>query len=113
VQARIPAALCAIHNFIREHDPSPDPHLSTTPDRRGNPEYDDNTNVQVYTGAARDNHAKRDEIAIAMWEDYQARRVEMGLDDEDGEEDSDEESDNDDKDNENDVEDDGGLGNSM
>jgi hypothetical protein len=83
VQVQILAALCAIHNFIHEHDTPPDPWLSTTPSRHGSPEYDgdDMMNPQVYAGTE-GNNDRWDEIATAMWEDYQARRMEMGLDEE-------------------------------
>jgi hypothetical protein len=79
VQVQIPAALYTIHNCIREHDTPPDPQLSTTPSHHGSPEYDDDDmNPQVYAGKGNNN--RWDEIVIVMWEDYQARCMEMGLD---------------------------------
>jgi hypothetical protein len=100
MQVQIPAALCAIHNFIREHDTPLDPRLSTTPSRHGSPKYDgDDMNPQVHAGTEGNNN-RWDEIATAMWEDYQARRMEMGLDEEetddsgDGDDDNDNDNDN-------------------
>ena len=73
IQARLPAALCAIHNFTREHDPE-----VTASD-------DDGTNIdhEFYhrgggyemEGLGADNAeaaAMRDEIANNMWVDYQS-----------------------------------------
>jgi hypothetical protein len=82
MQVQILAALCVIHNFIREHNTPPDPQLSTTPSCHGSPEYDsDDINPQVHAGTEENNN-RQDEIVTAMWEDYQARRMEMGLDEE-------------------------------
>ena len=73
VQARIPAALCAIHNFIRIHDPAEDTVLAADNDN----DYDDNTALdrdhEAFAAAAAENDtmsAKRDSIAQAMWDDY-------------------------------------------
>jgi hypothetical protein len=97
MQVQIPAALCAIHNFIHEHDTPPDPWLSTTPSRHGSPEYDgDDMNPQVHAGTEGNNN-RQDEIVMVMWEDYQARHMEMGLD----EEETDDSGDGDDDDNNN------------
>jgi hypothetical protein len=100
VQVQIPAALCAIRNFIREHDTHPDPWLSTTPSRHGSPKYDgDDLDPQVHAGTE-GNNDRRDEIATAMWEDYQAKHMEMSLDEEEtedgGDDDDDDDDDNDD-----------------
>jgi hypothetical protein len=49
---------------------------------------------QVHTGT-KGNNNRQDEIAIAMWEDYQARHMEIGLDEEDTDEKSGDGDDND------------------
>ncbi|KAF8802848.1 hypothetical protein BYT27DRAFT_7111370, partial [Phlegmacium glaucopus] len=73
VQNQIPAALCAIHNFIRIHDPTEEVDIVT----------EDQVNHQANTGDAfvhqieyneamdGDVAARRDEIAQRMWQDYQ------------------------------------------
>jgi hypothetical protein len=71
IQARIPLALCAIHNFIRIHDPDEihdfevhdehadiEPHGILAPGPAGRQE--------IARGTAR-----RDVIAQSMWENYQ------------------------------------------
>jgi len=76
IQARIPVALCAIHNFIRSHDPDDE---GTLPE--GNFSSDDENHAchqgQVTTVTAGDSqelddaNMMRDHIAKAMWDDYQ------------------------------------------
>ena len=71
VQAHIPPALCAIHNFIRIHDPH---DIEEFADIEGH-------NVDVESGALAEHavtqeekgraSAKRDAIASQMWDDYQ------------------------------------------
>jgi hypothetical protein len=80
IQARIPPALGAVHNFIREHDP--DEILDFIGDTR-----DPNPNLAsihgtLSTGPAQRAeiiHAtsRRDQIAHAMWISYQ--RITQGL----------------------------------
>ena len=79
IQARILAALCALHNFICTHDTDdiiPEVNHDNTYD------HDYATSSSV---AAELNHPseKRDLIAQQMWEDYICVREERGLDDED------------------------------
>jgi hypothetical protein len=71
-QARIPAALAAIHNFIRIHDPN---------DLEGFLEADDAergffagelAEGQTRTAEKRRANTRRDRIAAEMWEQYQA-----------------------------------------
>jgi hypothetical protein len=75
IQAKIPAALCAIHNFIHHHDPQEGEisenidsersnHTSHAGDETVGPGMEseiDDSNV----------HARRERIATAMWENYQ------------------------------------------
>jgi hypothetical protein len=74
IQARIPAALAAIHNFICEHSDADDDnplkmnggnmvnasHESHDEDRDDGPTFNDD-----------DVDERRDQIARAMWDDYQ------------------------------------------
>jgi hypothetical protein len=74
VQARIPAALCAIHNFISIHDPAEDTIL-TVDDNDNNAPLDDHDHEAPAAAAAAEidtPSAKRDYIAQAMWDDYLA-----------------------------------------
>lgn len=72
IQAQIPAALCALHNFIRRFDPKDDVELAgvNLPDKDVEP-----------TGVLADGPAdaverrradqRHDDIAEEMWVDYQ------------------------------------------
>lgn len=81
IQARIPAALCAIHNFTRDHDPllSED----NTPDidhdfyHRGGP-----FEAEGLGADSEEAVAMRDNIAEQMWRDYQDYIAENDDDDE-------------------------------
>jgi hypothetical protein len=72
VQAKIPAALCAIHNFIRLHD---DQELDDIPgEEQVNQGAHAGDNIVAQTGIDEDGDAvveRRDLIAQAMWNDYQ------------------------------------------
>lgn len=88
VQARIPAALCAIHNFIQRLDPE----TFFTPEfqalRLEHIQEDDDGDTSGYgnladgpVDAAERHRAdgRRDQIAEAMWEDYRRELRERGL----------------------------------
>lgn len=84
VQARIPAALCAIHNFIRTHDGQE----GLLPERRDifdndNPEYQGQpADVAAQPEVINNANILRDRIAQKMWDDYQLILAERGaLDD--------------------------------
>ena len=92
IQARIPAALCAIHNFIRTHDHdeaaqveaelATDPHSNLdyeNPEQQGIPDDE--------LDGSRDMKEARDHIARHMWDDYQAILQERGMLDSDSDED--------------------------
>jgi hypothetical protein len=75
IQAQIPAALCALHNFIRIHDPQEEElageeypnqggHTGDGFVRQASNVEDNNPNGAV----AR----RRNEIALSMWNSYQA-----------------------------------------
>ena len=111
IQAQIPAALCAIHNFIRVHRLTSNNESSDLDEMDDDGGYtSDDRNVDTgpanHTMANSNDTAKqlRDQIADAMWVDYQRilrERNEEGLDngnedvDEDKDEDEDEDEDGD------------------
>jgi len=70
VQARIPVALCALHNFIAKYDPSdeallPEPHA----------DCDLVNSAGVEPEPAGNASAHHDKIAEMMWEQYQQTGV--------------------------------------
>lgn len=99
VQARIPAALCAIHNFIAKYDPSE----ASLPENA--PSYDNYNNRVDFAGGEpeQDHHARnhRDQIAEMMWQSYQqvcAERAEVGSDESLSDNNGDDDGDNNDDD---------------
>ena len=76
IQARIPAALAAIHNFIRIHDPETNP----IPDEDHNTGHVNDADHQASSLEAERqddiSDVRRDEIAQAMWDDYLAYHAE-------------------------------------
>lgn len=92
IQARIPTALCAIHNFIRKHEPDEQELQATLvgdnfhdPDE-GADAAEDAEDGDLETGMG----AIRDRIATEMWEAYSTHilqeQLQVGdmLDDSDG-----------------------------
>ena len=98
VQAQIPSALCAIHNFIKIHDPN-DGEMTNL----GNSEYSSSIPNPGDNGVQQMNHVeddvshnvtvRRDKIAQDMWDSYQ-RVLEAREGDESGNEDDNVEDDN-------------------
>ena len=86
VQARIPVALCAIHNFIQKFDPS---EGQVPADNIGSFGYG-NSNEDIGGNNDRSD-ARREKIAEDMWRDYQEILAERGMVD-NTDEDSQEES---------------------
>jgi hypothetical protein len=85
IQARIPPATAAIHNFILDHDPQEVEEVSETPDPNpGNlpAERDFGTLARGPANSAEKARAKRkrDQIAQEMWNSYQAILAERGED---------------------------------
>lgn len=76
IQARIPAALCALHNFIRRYDPTelddyPEP-VDFANGYANGAEIGDLA-TQAINAAERDRMGiKRDQIAQDMWNSYMA-----------------------------------------
>jgi hypothetical protein len=79
VQAQIPSALCAIHNFIRIHDSTEEEELELL--NLGNSEYSSSIPNPGDDGVRQVNHGeddddsevaiRRDKIAQDMWDSYQ------------------------------------------
>lgn len=79
IQARIPPALCAIHNFIRIHDPQDIENFADVVDGYGDEAGSGTLAEHAVTQAEKERAgAKRDAIANQMWEDYQALLRERG-----------------------------------
>ena len=85
IQARIPTALCAIHNFIRKHDPNEGELLAQAnfggddfPDADEGPYAE----VDVEDGNL-EMGAIRDQIATEMWEAYTDILLERDMQDSD------------------------------
>lgn len=82
IQAKIPAALCSIHNFIRLHDVDE----GELPEERNL--HDQDHNIFDHGGAFVEENPEeanvemarlRDQIARSMWEDYQQILLERGM----------------------------------
>jgi hypothetical protein len=86
IQARIPAALCAIHNFIRTHDNDESLTEPEFVDYMPN-DHDHNASVAAAVEADRSS-GRRDIIAQQMWDDYVRICNESGIgeDDQSGDE---------------------------
>ena len=68
IQARIPAALCSIHNFIRTHDQFDQDEDLVEPDYGGHDDYHD---IGEAAALGPDEPSARwDQIAQQMWDDY-------------------------------------------
>lgn len=77
LQARVPPALCALHNFIGRRDPSDiedysvGANLEAAHIQADDPEIGDLA-LHALTPADREHaDVKREQIANAMWDDYQ------------------------------------------
>jgi hypothetical protein len=82
VQAWIPAALAAIHNFISIHNPHDQPISNTTADgaQAGNLYINDEEDVAEAPGPNKPNQdLRRDMIAQKMWDDYVGICAERGI----------------------------------
>lgn len=89
IQAQIPPAMCAIHNFIHNHDPDDAAQYLS-----GDEEHDVNSNpgqtqendfgvlaaAAVTSAEKTRSEEKRDRVAQAMWDDYQRVLHERKLD---------------------------------
>jgi hypothetical protein len=88
IQARIPVALCALHNFIRIHDPheEPLPHraiFNDNPTHQGQPGQaiprNADADADAIVGDDVDAIMFCDRIATEMWEEYQNILLERDL----------------------------------
>jgi hypothetical protein len=77
-QARIPAALAAIHNFIRIHDPEELNDFAEAEDMEPGFFSGELAEGQTRTAEKRRANTRRDGIAAEMWEQYQAELQERG-----------------------------------
>ena len=69
-QARIPAVLCALHNFMRVHDSQVDPDPNDLlPDENTDGTFDFIPGEAVDEGGI-EERTLRDRIATEMWHDY-------------------------------------------
>ena len=94
IQARIPAALCTIHNFIRTHDTDDTDDILTEPEFIDHAS-DDHDDASIAAAVEADRSSNRhDIIAQQMWDGYMQICSERGIDED--EEDDDEEDDEDD-----------------
>ena len=78
IQARIPPALAATHNFIRDHDTMEILDFDDPVDHQSGLYGILGTGPACHTEILRAT-AKRDEIASAMWRSYQELTCGMGL----------------------------------
>jgi DDE superfamily endonuclease len=79
LQARIPAALAAIHNFIRIHDPEELTSFTEPVDLERGFVSGELAAGQTRTAEKRRATTRRDEIAAAMWAQYQAELQRRGI----------------------------------
>jgi hypothetical protein len=91
IQARIPAALCAIHNFICIHDPI-DEVMYTDDDDSNNGVVSNDDTIEAVAAEADQPLVRRDRIAQQMWDDYLAIRMERAIDNDNDDEDSEDSS---------------------
>lgn len=90
IQARIPAALCAIHNFISIHDPTEE-IIHADNNNEDAPDGDDHIAPAMAAMEVNDVPSiRRDHIAQEMWEDYLTICMERGIHDADEEDGSEE-----------------------
>lgn len=98
LQARIPAALAALHNFILTHEPTDQPDTPASFNEalsHGYPTDRDHRASSLEAEAHTSDHdaeQRRDKIAEEMWADYVIKRREMGIPVEGDEDDEDDES---------------------
>jgi hypothetical protein len=84
IQARIPAALCALHNFIRRSDPSEIDDYPDAADLASNcangAGIGDLATRAINTAERERMSLKRDQIAQEMWDSYMAWVQRGGVD---------------------------------
>jgi hypothetical protein len=82
IQARIPSALAAIHNFIRLHD-SEEGTLEGDIDDSMHGHFGEYSNPHAPATVEDEVDMRRDHIAQAMWDDYKRVCEERGIDTDD------------------------------
>jgi hypothetical protein len=83
IQARIPAALCAVHNFISIHDPAEGTILTVDDDDDNDAALDHGHEAFAATAEIDTPLMRRDGIAQAMWDDYLEIRQQRDVGNED------------------------------
>ena len=83
IQARIPPALCAIHNFISIHDPTEEVIFADGDNEDDGPVGGDDIAPAPAAIEVDIPSVRRDNIAQAMWQDYLTVCMERGIHDED------------------------------
>lgn len=80
IQARIPAALATIHNFIMVHNPNDKPISDAYPNGASQQIFHETGSTEE-AGSLINNEAdkRRDHIAQEMWDDYRAHCAERGI----------------------------------
>jgi uncharacterized alpha-E superfamily protein len=82
IQAQIPTALCAVHNFIREYDP--EETKATLPEVKSFIDGDDSDPQSLATAMMEEGNTaagiRHDRIAQEMWEDYLCVLHDRGID---------------------------------
>jgi hypothetical protein len=79
IQARIPAALTAIHNFIRTYNADDDDPLVMNGDNTSHNDFNEDSGP-TFARNRDDVDERRDRIAQAMWDDYRQVCMERGID---------------------------------
>ncbi|KDQ55058.1 hypothetical protein JAAARDRAFT_134355, partial [Jaapia argillacea MUCL 33604] len=81
IQTRIPAALCAIHNFIRRFDPDyidANKFQGDLLDEDNDVAWGDLAEGPANAAERARANTRRDRIALEMWEDYKRLLAEWG-----------------------------------
>ena len=78
IQAHIPAALAAVHNFIHHHKPGEDEIINNEEPIGGMVKNDDD-DAEWTDGGVGEQDVRRDSIASVMWEQYHMEHVNQGL----------------------------------
>lgn len=79
IQARIPAALAAVHNFIREHEPEEDNDESDDDAPIGGRVDGDEDEADRVNIGVNEPSARRDRIAHKMWAQYVQEHIDRGI----------------------------------
>ena len=83
IQAHIPVALAALHNFNWKYEESEPDHEQDDPigggDGNGNGDSNGNGNEAAHNDGVDEPNAMRDQIAVAMWTQYLEEHIHRGV----------------------------------